>query len=129
MAGQVHALITSLPTALPHINSGRLRALMVASKNRVEALPDVPSAPEVGLPGMVMDFWVGLSVPAGTPDAVIKRLNHDMVASVTSESGKQRLAAQGLQPVGNTPEEAEALVKSEMERWAEVIRNADIHAE
>jgi tripartite-type tricarboxylate transporter receptor subunit TctC len=78
---------------------------------------------------MVMDFWVGLSVPAGTPDAVIKRLNHDMVASVTSESGKQRLAAQGLQPVGNTPEEAEALVKSEMERWAEVIRNADIHAE
>jgi len=129
MAGQVHALITSLPTALPHIKSGRLRALMIASKNRVEALPDVPAAPEVGLPGMVMDFWVGLSVPAGTPDAVIKRLNHDMVSFVTSESGKQRLAAQGLQPVGNTPEEAEALIKSEMERWAEVIRNADIHAE
>jgi len=129
MAGQVHALITSLPTALPHIKSGRLRALMIASKNRVDVLPDVPSAPEAGIPGMVMDFWVGLSVPAGTPQSVIERLNKEMVAFVNSEKGKERLAAQGLQPVGNSPEEAEALVKNEMKRWADVIANAGIKAE
>lgn len=129
MAGQVHALVTSLPTALPHINSGRLRALMIASDERVDVLPDVPSAPEAGIPGMVMDFWVGLSVAAGTPQAVIDRLNKELVASVNSEKGKERLAAQGLRPVGNSPQEADALVNSEMKRWAEVIANADIRTE
>lgn len=129
VAGQVHALVTSLPTALPHIKSGRLRALMVASDERADVLPDVPSATEVGLPGMAMDFWVGLSVPAGTPDAVVARLNQEMRAAVSSDAGKQRLAAQGLKPVGNSPDEAEALVNNEMQRWADVIRGANIRAE
>lgn len=129
MAGQVHALVTSLPTALPHIQSGRLRALMVASDKRSPQLPDVPSAPEAGIPEMVMDFWVGLSVPAGTPQPVIERLNKELVAAVNSEEGRSKLAAQGLVPVGNTPEEAEKMVRSEMERWAAIIKKAGIKAE
>lgn len=129
IAGQVHALVTSLPTALPHIQSGRLRALLIASDTRADVLPDVPSAPEAGIPKMSMDFWVGLSVPAGTPQTVIERLNKDLVASVNSTEGIERLAAQGLKPVGNSPTEAEELVKQEMERWAEIVKNANITLE
>ena len=129
IAGQVHALVTSLPTALPHIKSGRLRAIMVAADSRVEALPDVPSAPEAGIPKMSMDFWVGLSVPANTPQEIIDRLNKELVASVTSAEGKTKLAAQGLVPIGNSPEEAESLVQQEMNRWAEIITSANISLE
>jgi tripartite-type tricarboxylate transporter receptor subunit TctC len=75
MGGQVQALVTSLPTALPHIKSGKLRALMVTSEKRSPLLPDVPSAKEAGLPKVVMDFWVGFAVPAGTPQPVVDRLN------------------------------------------------------
>ncbi|MBS0474121.1 MAG: tripartite tricarboxylate transporter substrate binding protein, partial [Proteobacteria bacterium] len=129
MAGQVQALVTSLPTALPHIRSGRLRALMVTSTKRSALLPDVPAAPEVGLPKMVMDFWVGFSVPAGTPKPIVERLNKELVAAVHSDEGRKRLADQGLEPVANTPAEATRLVESEMQRWAAVIKAAGIKAD
>lgn len=129
MAGQVQALVTSLPTALPHIKSGKLRALVVTSAQRSPLLPDVPSAPEAGLPKFLMDFWVGFAAPAGTPPAVIEKLNKAMVAAVNSDEGRKRLADQGLVPVGSTPAAAAKLVQDETLRWGAVIKAAGIKAE
>ena len=129
MAGQVQALVTSLPTALPHIKSGALRALVVTSNERSPSLPDVPSAKEVNLPSFVMDFWVGFSVPAGTPPNIVNTLNHAIAKALKTPEGKKLLAQQGLDPVANTPEQATALVSSEMERWADIVKSAGIKVE
>jgi tripartite-type tricarboxylate transporter receptor subunit TctC len=129
MAGQVQALVTSLPTALPHIKSGKLRALVVTSDARSPLLPDVPSAKEAGLPSFVMDFWVGFAAPAGTPQAVVDKLNQAFVAALNSEDGKRRLAEQGLTPVANTPAQAAQQAAAEMKRWADVVKAGNIRAE
>jgi tripartite-type tricarboxylate transporter receptor subunit TctC len=129
MGGQVQALVTSLPTALPHIKSGKLRALVVTSTHRSPLLPDVPSAPEAGLPRFLMDFWVGFAAPAGTPAAIVDKLNKAIVASVNSEEGRKRLADQGLVPVGSTPAAATRLVQDETARWGAVVKAAGIKAE
>lgn len=129
MAGQVQALVTSLPTALAHIRSGKLRALVVTSGTRSPQLPDVPSAKEAGLPGFVMDFWVGFAAPAGTPAPVVETLNRAIAGALASPDGQRRLAEQGLTPVANTPAQAGQLAASEMQRWAAIIRSAGIKAE
>ena len=129
MGGQVQALVTSLPTALPHIRSGKLRALLVTSDKRSSLLPDVPSAKEAGLPKMTMDFWVGFAVPAGTPQPVIDRLNKEFAAALNSTDGRKRLAEQGLESVANSPAQAGQLVSSEMQRWAAVVKAANIKAD
>jgi len=129
MAGQVQALVTSLPTALPHIRSGRLRALMVTADKRSSLLPDVPSAKEAGLPNMVMTFWIGFAAPAGTPQPIVDKLNGAMVAALKTPEAKKLLAEQALEPVGNTPAQAAKLVEDEMQRWAGVVKAANIKAD
>jgi tripartite-type tricarboxylate transporter receptor subunit TctC len=129
MAGQVQMLITSAPTALPYIKAGKLRALMVASDERMAVLPEVPSAKEAGLPQMVMQFWIGFAAPAGTPQAIVERLNREINASMNSADARQRLAALGLAAVGNTPAQAAQLTLDEIARWAAVIRTAGIKAD
>jgi tripartite-type tricarboxylate transporter receptor subunit TctC len=126
IAGQVQVLVTSAPTALPFIKSGKLRALMVAGDERMAVLPDVPTAKEAGLPGMVMKFWIGFAAPAGTPVPIVARLNREIIASMSTPDAKQRLAALGLDAVGNTPEQAAKLVADEMVRWAAVVKSAGI---
>ncbi|NVO15102.1 MAG: tripartite tricarboxylate transporter substrate binding protein [Rhodoplanes sp.] len=126
VGGQVQVLVTSLPTALPLIQSGQLRPLMVAAEKRSPVLPDVPAAAEAGLPGMVMKFWVGFAAPAGTPPAVVERLNRDIVAALALPDTKKRLAELGMDPVGNTPAEAQKLIESEIARWSAVAKAADI---
>jgi tripartite-type tricarboxylate transporter receptor subunit TctC len=129
MGGQVQALVTSLPTALPHIKSGKLRALIVTSDKRSQLLPDVPSAKEAGLPKVVMDFWVGFSAPAGTPQPVIDKLNKTIADALNSADGRKRLAEQGLEPVPNSPAQASQLVAAEMQRWDAVVKAAGIKAD
>jgi tripartite-type tricarboxylate transporter receptor subunit TctC len=129
MGGQVQALVTSLPTALPHIKSGKLRALMVTSEKRSTLLPDVPSAKEVGLPKVVMDFWVGFAAPAGTPQPLVEKLNKAIADALNSPEGRKRLAEQGLEPVPNSPAQASKFVESEMQRWGAVVKAAGIKAD
>ena len=126
IAGQVQVLVTSVPTALPHIKSGKLRALMVTSEKRVAVLPDVPSAAEAGVPRMLMDFWIGFAAPAGTPQPVIERLNKEIVAALAAPATKKRLAELGLEPVGSTPAQATKLVDDEIQRWSAVVKAANI---
>jgi tripartite-type tricarboxylate transporter receptor subunit TctC len=129
MANQVQALVTALPTALPHIRSGKLRALVVTSEKRSPLLPDVPSAPEAGLPKFLMDFWVGLAAPAGTPQPVVDTLNKAVAAALGSPEGKKRLAELGLESVANSPALASQYVTSEMAQWASVVKSAGIKAD
>lgn len=129
MGGQVQMLITSLPTALPHIKSGKLRALMIAGDKRSPALPDVPSAPEVGMPRMDIKFWIGFAAPAGTPQDAIDKLNKAIATTLGQPATRERIAQMGLDPIGNSPAEATALVDSEMKRWAEVVKLRNIKAD
>jgi tripartite-type tricarboxylate transporter receptor subunit TctC len=129
MGGQVQALVTSLPTALPHIKSGKLRALVVTAEKRSSLLPDVPSAKDAGLPKFVMDFWVGLAAPAGTPQPVIDKLNKAVADALNSPEGRKRLAEQGLEPEANTPAQAAQFVAAEMQQWGAVVKAAGIKAD
>lgn len=129
MGGQVQALVTSLPTALPHIRSGKLRALVVTAEKRSSLLPDVPSAKEAGLPKFVMDFWVGLAAPAGTPQPVIDKLNKAVADALNTPEGKKRLAEQGLEPESNAPAQAAQFVAAEMQQWGAVVKAAGIKAD
>jgi tripartite-type tricarboxylate transporter receptor subunit TctC len=129
MSGQVQALISAVPTVLPHINSGRLRALMVTDEKRARVLPDVPSVTEAGLPRMVMKYWVGYSVPAGTPQPIVERLNKEIINGVGAPDAKKRFADLGMDAVGNTPAQATTLVADEIDRWAAIIRAAGIKAD
>jgi tripartite-type tricarboxylate transporter receptor subunit TctC len=129
MGGSVQMLVTSLPTALQLIQSGKLRALMVTSETRVPTLPDVPSAPEAGLPKMIMKFWVGFAAPAGTPQLIVERLNRDVLAALATPDTKKRLADLGMEGVGNMPAEAAQLVDDEIARWTAIAKAASIKLE
>jgi tripartite-type tricarboxylate transporter receptor subunit TctC len=129
LSGQVQVMVTSVPTALAQIRAGKLRALMVASDHRIEALPDVPSAKEAGMPDMNMQFWVGFAVPAGTPRPIVDKLNAALVGSLSKPDMRAHLKELALEPVGNTPEQATQLVDQEIARWGAVIRKAGIKPE
>ena len=129
MAGQVQVLVTSIPTALQAIRSGRLRALMVTGPTRNPTLPDVPSATEAGLPKMDMDFWIGFGAPAGTPQSVISHLNKSISESLALPDAKKRIDEMGLTVVGSSPAEATALVNREIDRWTAIIKQAGIKAD
>lgn len=129
MAGQVQSLVSSVPTVLPYVKAGKLRAIMVTSEKRVAALPDVPSALEAGLPKFVMTFWVNLAAPAGTPPAIVERLNREVIAALARPATSARLAELGLDPVGGTPAQATQLVEDEIQRWSAVIKAARIKAD
>lgn len=129
MAGHVQVLVSAAPTVLPHIGSGRLRALLVTDERRAAVLPDVPSVKEAGLPKMVMHFWVGYSAPAGTPQPIVERLHKEIVTAVNAPETKKRLAELGVDAVGSTPAEAGKLVNDEIDRWSAVIKAAGIKAD
>lgn len=129
LGGQVQMLVSALTTTLPHIKSGKLRALMVTDSKRSPALPDTPNAAEAGLAKMVMLFWVGFAVPSGTPQPIVERLNKEVVAALVSPEGRKRLTDLGLDTVGNTPAQAAKLVDDELRRWTAVIKAANIKAD
>jgi tripartite-type tricarboxylate transporter receptor subunit TctC len=129
MGNQVQALITSVPTALPHIRSGKLRALMVTGAERNATLPDVPSAKEAGIPGMDMDYWIGIGAPAGTPAATVDRYSQAINASLAQPEARKRIAELGLSPVGSTPAQAARFVDGEIQRWTAFIKQAGIKAD
>lgn len=129
MGNQVQALITSVPTALPHIKSGKLRALMVTGSERNAMLPDVPTAKEAGIPKMDIDYWIGIGAPAGTPQATVDKLNKEFNAALAQPEAKKKFAEMGMTVVANTPAQATQLVNSEIQRWSAVIKQAGIKAD
>jgi tripartite-type tricarboxylate transporter receptor subunit TctC len=123
---EIGMMFAQLSTAKPLIDSGELRVLAIASAKRSAALPDVPTIAESGMPGFEAVSWYALMAPAGTPDAVIAKLREGVIAAISAPEAKAALAAQGAQPVGNTPAELAAVIAADTARWGKVIRDADI---
>src|SRR6266436_1628158 len=129
LGGHTQFAFVVLAPAVPHIREGSLRGLAVLSAERSSALPDVPTIAEAGFPGQEADTLLGMLVPAGTPKEIIDLLHREIVRSVALPDVKERLDAIGFVPVANTPDEFAAVIKVESERWAKVIRAANIKAE
>jgi len=126
VAGEIAANFPSVPTAMPYVKAGRLRGIGVTTLKRVEVLPDVPSIAEAGLPGYEATQWFGLLAPAGTPRPVIDRLYQESSRALRSADMKERMTAEGLEVVGSTPEEFASYIRSETEKWTQVIKAAGI---
>jgi tripartite-type tricarboxylate transporter receptor subunit TctC len=132
LAGQVQVLFTGVPALLPHIRSGRMRALAVSSPRRLALLPDVPTVAESGIAGtrdFEADQWYGLVAPAGTPAEVIALLNRHVNASLASPEVRARLAAEGAEATPATPQAFGQLIAREIPRWARVVKAARIQVE
>lgn len=129
MAGQVQVVFPAVASAIPGIKSGKMRALMVTSEKRVAALPDVPSAPEAGLPKMIGVNWFGISAPAKTPPEVVEKLHAAILASLATPDVKERFAGAGVDPVGNSSAQAAAFVAEEIQRWSALVKAANIKPE
>lgn len=129
LGGQVQVLFAPMNTVLAHIKSGKLRALGVASNKRFAYLPDLPTIAEAGVPGYYSDAWFGLVMPAGTPKEIVDKLNREVGKILAQADVKERLSAQGIEPSTTTPEEFAALIKTDLIRWAKVIRESGARAE
>jgi len=129
LAGQIHLVVIGVPAAGPHIKAGRLRALAVIAPQRLPALPDVPTVAEAGLPNFEVTTWYGILAPAGTPKAIVGRLNAELVRIMRSPELKDRLAAMATEPATGTPEEFADFIKRETAKWAEVVRQAGLKAD
>jgi tripartite-type tricarboxylate transporter receptor subunit TctC len=126
LAGEIAANFPSVPTAIPYIKANRLRGLGVTTAKRTQALPEVPSIAEAGVAGYEATQWFGVLAPAGTPRPIIDRLNQELVKMLRTPEMRDRLTADGTDPVGNTPEEFAAYIKSETDKWTRVIKAAGI---
>ena len=129
LAGHVSSMVSNVLSAKPHIDAGKLRALAVTSLKRVDALPGVPTMTETGFAGYEVVNWFGLFAPAGTPAPIVAWLNAEAVRVLAAADMKQRLAAEGAEPVGSTPAAFAAFIKDEMQRWSSAARAANIRAE
>ena len=129
LAGRIDATLTAVSTALPHVQSGKLRILAVANEKRTPLHPDTPTLAESGMPGVVGYGWYGLMAPAGTPAAIVQRLNAEANAALSDAEVRRKVEAAGLQVRGGTPAEFRAFVDSEAKKWAQVIKAANIKAE
>ncbi len=126
VAGQVTMMVDNLPSSLPHIRSGKLRALAVTSASRVPELPDVPTMKEAGVNDFQVTAWFGLVAPAGTPREVIDRLQKTVAGILDEPDIKARLAELGGIPGGDTPAHFGSFINSERERWARVVKDTGI---
>lgn len=126
MGGQISLVFSNLPVALPQARGGRLRGIAVTSPQRVSTAPDIPTVAESGLPGFEAATWFGLFAPAATPRDIVVKLNTESVSALNVPEVKDRMAGQGLFVVANTPEQFSAFLKTEIPRWAKVVKDAGV---
>ena len=129
LGGQISMMFGSLPTLMPQVKAGKLRALAVTTAKRTPAAPELPTLAESGLKSLDVPSWYGALVPAKTPKEVIQKIHADIAAILNTGEVKQVLEAQGLYPVANRPDEFAAQIRREIAVWARVIREAGIKAE
>lgn len=126
LAGQVDLMFMDIAVLLPHVRAGTIKAVAIGSAKRSDSLPDLPTTAEVGLPQVVADNWYGIVAPPKTPQPIVDKLHAALVASLTSPEVKEKLALQGAVVVGNTPDEFAAYIRSEIDKWAEVVKAAGV---
>jgi tripartite-type tricarboxylate transporter receptor subunit TctC len=122
LAGRIQMQFDNLPSAVPHVREGRLRALAVTGAERSSALPEVPTIAEAGLPGYEATTWFALFGPAGLPSQVTARLNRAVHDALAGTHMRQRFAELGAEPAAGTPDELTALIRRDTEKWGRVIR-------
>ena len=129
VAGRLHLMMANLTTAQPHIRAGRLRGLGVGTARRTPLFPELPTIAEAGVPGYEANNWNGIVAPRKTPRAAIERLHREIVAILADASMAKRLAAQGLEPIGDTPAQFTQYLKAEAAKWGKLVRTAGIKPE
>lgn len=127
LGGTIPMIVANLPTVLPHVQSGKLRALAVTTARRSTSMPDVPTMEEAGIKGYEVSPWFAAFVPAGTPPAIVKKLNQTFVAAMKQPDVIERFQAIGAEVVGSTPEEAARHLQTESQRWTRLINERGIH--
>ncbi len=129
MGGQMQFMFSNLTAALPHIKSAKLRALAVTGAKRTPIVPELPTVAEAALPGYAVESWFGLLAPAGTPQDIITRLNAETNSAMRAPEMKERLAAEGADPMAGSAAEFAALLKTEIAKWAKVVKQSGIAQE
>ena len=129
MGGHVDAMFATMPSVVPYVKSGKLKALVLTDDKRWNALPAVPSAKEAGVPALIVITFNGILGPAGMPDAVVTKLNADIVAVANSPDMKERMRAQAAEISTTTPDEFAALLRNDFAKWSKVIKQAGMRAE
>ena len=126
LGGQITMSFDTVTPVLPHIKAGKLRPLAVTTAKRSSALPEVPTLEEAGLKGFNIGTWFGVLAPAATPKDIVARLNAEMVAVIQSPDFRQRMAAIGAEPIGNSAEQMAAQIKAETEKFAKLVKEAKV---
>jgi tripartite-type tricarboxylate transporter receptor subunit TctC len=129
LSGEAQLTYSSIPTILPHVRSGKVRALGVGNSQRIPSLPEFPTIAEAGLPGYEAYAWGGMVGPANMPKDVVARLNREIVEVLKQKDVSDRMLSEGTVPTPSSPEEFTAYIKSELKKWGEVVKMAKIKAE
>jgi tripartite-type tricarboxylate transporter receptor subunit TctC len=129
LGGQIAFMFNNPITSLPHIKTGKMRALGVSTATRFSGLPDVPTVAESGLPGFSVGFWLGPLAPAATPRAVIEQLNREMVRILHMPDVVERLSAMGVEILATSPDEFARVIKADVAKWAKVVKDAGVKAD
>jgi tripartite-type tricarboxylate transporter receptor subunit TctC len=122
LGGQVHMAFQTALSAVPHLQSGQLRAIAVAANKRLAQLPNVPTMAEAGLADVEVSSWNGLFAPAKTPPEIVARLHAETAKALASPEVREKLLAQGAEPIGSSPEEFRAYIRAEIDKWGKVVR-------
>jgi tripartite-type tricarboxylate transporter receptor subunit TctC len=129
IGGQVQLMFDSMPSAMPHVKAGKIRPLAVTTAQRVAAVPDLPTIAEAGVPGYDISTWYGVWAPKGTPREIVERLHAEIVKVLKLPDTRERYAGLGAEPVGSTPEEFAAYCRSELAKWAKVVKESGAKAD
>jgi tripartite-type tricarboxylate transporter receptor subunit TctC len=129
MSGQVQLTFTGIPSVMAQMKAGRLRPIGVTSAKRAAALPEVPTIAESGVPGYEVNPWFGVLLPARAPQALVMRINAEILKVLQLPATRERFAAEGFEAAGNTSAQFTAYIKSEQVKWAKVIKDAGIRAD
>ena len=128
LAGQVEMMFMDIAVLLPHVQAGTIKALAIGSATRSPSLPDLPTTAELGLPQVVADNWYGIVAPPATPQPIVDILHTALVEALRSPEVKDKLALQGAVVVGNSPDEFAAYIRSEIDKWADVVKAANVRS-
>lgn len=129
MGGQVQVMFDNMPSALPHVKAGKLRAIAVTAATRSPAMPDLPTIAEAGVPGFEAASWFGLLAPAGTPKEIVAKIHADVVKAMKTTDLTEKMGQQGAVAVGNTPDEFAAYIKAELAKWEKVVKASGARAD
>jgi tripartite-type tricarboxylate transporter receptor subunit TctC len=129
LGGQLQILFADVGLVAPHLKAGKLKAVAVTGRDRSSVLPELPTMIEAGVPNYQAGTWYGILAPAGTPGAVVKRLNDELQKIVANPDIKAQFAVQGIEPAGGTPEQFGALIRDDSAKWGRLIKAANIKAD